>query len=265
MVIRALKAILLFSVAMAAAPVQAKEDWKTLFDGKTLEGWTPKIRGTPLGQDEGKVFTVKDGAIHVSHENYPRFEMRFAHLFYHIPFKAFHLRLEYRFLENILPDVPVWAKANSGIMFYSQPPETITLNQAFPVSVEFQLLGRVDATDRRTGAVCTPGTIVSIGGAPQTEHCIQPNADAPTIAPGVWVEAELVVDGKGHVKQIINGKTVAEYDNVTLAPGEFDPATPMGKAMFPEGAPPKELGHYLALQGEGQGIEFRNIRLLPLR
>ncbi|MES2057322.1 MAG: DUF1080 domain-containing protein [Pseudomonadota bacterium] len=261
---RAIKAALLLSLALASAPGQAKGRWQPLFDGKTLNGWTPKIRGLPLGQDDKKVFTVKDGVIHVSHANYAAFDMHFAHLFYHTPFKAFRLQLDYRFLDARPPGVPDWATANSGIMFDSQPPETMPLDQAFPISVEFQLLGKVDDKDRPTGAVCTPGTIVSIGGVPQTEHCIQPS-NAQTIAPGIWVRAELRVDAKGHVTQLINDRIVAEYDDVALAPDELDGSNPMYKAMFPGGVSLKTLGHYVALQGEGQDVEFRNIRVMPLR
>ena len=37
-------------VIAGAATASAKEAaWKPLFDGKSLKGWTPKIRGYPLG------------------------------------------------------------------------------------------------------------------------------------------------------------------------------------------------------------------------
>ena len=43
-----------------AAAQEAK--WTSIFNGKDLEGWTPKIRGLALGEDPKKTFVVKDGA-----------------------------------------------------------------------------------------------------------------------------------------------------------------------------------------------------------
>ncbi len=34
----------------AACRVSAEEGWTTLFNGKDLDGWTPKIKGYPAGE-----------------------------------------------------------------------------------------------------------------------------------------------------------------------------------------------------------------------
>src|SRR5512145_34978 len=70
-------AALLFAQATAAP---AAEGWVSLFNGKDLEGWTPKIKGHDLGDNFSNTFRVENGAICVRYE-YKRFENRFGHLF----------------------------------------------------------------------------------------------------------------------------------------------------------------------------------------
>ena len=55
----------LASAAIAQAPAvnpdADKEDWIVLFNGKDLEGWTPKIAKHELGDNNGNTFRVEDG------------------------------------------------------------------------------------------------------------------------------------------------------------------------------------------------------------
>jgi hypothetical protein len=62
----AVAAIALAANACQSAP-QGGEKWRPIFDGKTLDGWTAKIRGFPLGENYRDTFSVKDGAIVVSY------------------------------------------------------------------------------------------------------------------------------------------------------------------------------------------------------
>ena len=39
------------------------DGWQPLFNGKDLEGWTPKITGYPLGENVGNTFRVTDGVL----------------------------------------------------------------------------------------------------------------------------------------------------------------------------------------------------------
>src|SRR5580765_2396684 len=102
------------------------QEWKTLFNGKDLTGWTPKIKGYDFGDNFGNTFRVENGAICVRYDGYSgKFENRFGHLFYREPFSNYVLRVEYRFTDKQLPDGPGWAFRNSGIMIHCQPPATI--------------------------------------------------------------------------------------------------------------------------------------------
>lgn len=255
---------LLLALCAGAANAQAVEagPWRPLFDGKTLAGWTAKIAKHPAGENYRQTFVADHGAIRVSYANYDKLDGQFGHLFYNTPFKAYRLKLTYRFLtEGGLADTPSWARSNSGIMFLSQSAESMTTDQPFPVSVEFQLLGKDGDAPRPTGAVCTPGLTITIDGAKVKEHCTPP-AKAPTIPDGTWVEAELEVLPNGEITQKINGVAIHHYAGVTLDPDD----TVAGGAkpyILARGAQPVTEG-YIALQSEGHPIEFKDIQIQEL-
>ena len=57
----------------ASAP--AESHWISLFNGKDLTGWTPKITGYELGHNYGNTFRVEDGVIKVRYDQYEKFEL----------------------------------------------------------------------------------------------------------------------------------------------------------------------------------------------
>lgn len=247
--------------ACAHAPADAS--WRPIFDGRTLTGWTPKIVGSPAGEDARQTFVVADGAIRVSYAGYDRFGNRFGHLFYRTPFTAYRLRLSYRVLEPSLPDTPAWARGNSGVMFHSQSPESMTLDQPFPVSVEFQILGADGPGPRPTGAVCTPGVLISIGGTPQKEHCTP--STGPTIPNGTWTRLELEVLADGEVTERIDGAVVHRYRVLALDPADPLAPVPARKLIAERGGATALTGGYIALQSEGHPIEFKDIQVQMLK
>lgn len=236
--------------------------WRSLFDGQTLNGWTAKVARRPAGENYRQTFVADHGVIRVSYANYDKLDGQFGHLFYKTPFMAYRLRMTYRFLtEGGLPDTPAWARSNSGIMFHSQSPESMTLDQPFPVSVEFQLLGKEGDAPRPTGSVCTPGTTITIDEAKVKEHCT-PSANAPTIPNGTWTKVELEVRPSGEIFERIDGVVVHHYADVTLDPDD----TVAGGAkpyILARGARPVTEG-YIALQSEGHPIEFKDIEIQEL-
>ncbi len=253
--------LLLARGAEAQAPKAGP--WRPLFDGKSLDGWIPKIAKHPVGENYRQTFQVSDGVIRVSYAGYETMNGQFGHLFYKTPFKAYRLRLSYRFLtEGALPDTPAWARSNSGIMFASQSPDSMTVEQPFPVSIEFQLLGKEGNGPRSTGAVCTPGTTITIDGQKVKEHCT-PSANAPTVPNGTWVKAELEVRPNGVVFQKINGVVVHHYADVTLDPD--DDVAAGGKPYILAHGAQRVTEGYIALQSEGHPIEFKDIEIQELK
>ena len=248
----------------ACAHAPAEPEWIVLFDGRSLEGWTPKIAGHPPGENWRDTFVVRDGAIRVSYAGYDRFQNRFGHLFYKTPFSTYRLRLQYRVLEPPLADTPAWAIGNSGVMFHAQGPGSMGLDQAFPVSIEFQILGAHGPGPRPTGALCTPGIVVTMpDGKRQPGHCTP--SSGPTIPNGTWVDLELEVRPDGHIIPSIDGRPVHRYSAPALDPDDPLAAADARRVIAAQGGRLEVTGGYIALQSEGHPVEFRNIRLQPLR
>lgn len=251
--------VALLAVGCAHAPTREGR-WVRLFDGRTLKGWTPKISGYTLGEDPMRTFRVRDGAIAVSYDGYGgSFGKHFGHLAYKKPFSAYRLRFEYRFSGHWLPDVETWQQSNSGIMLLGQPPETMTRDQSFPVSLEMQLLGADRGEPSPTANLCTPGTNVVMNGKLETTHCI--NSTSPIIPNGRWVKAEVEVDRAGNVTHFVEGVPVIRYG----AP-QYDPTDADAKPLIARSGGQLAIsGGYLYLQSEGHPVEFRKIEILPLR
>ena len=245
-------------LALAGCATVPEPQWQSIFDGRTLDGWTPKITGLAAGEDPLGMFVVEDGAIRVSHANYSKFEGEFGHLFWKAPLGAYRIRLEYRLLGETLPGVKEWQASNSGLMFHAQAPETMARDQAFPVSLEVQLLAVPRPTQEPTGNLCTPGTTVVFEGKRDPRHCIL--SSSPLLPLGRWHRLELEVLPNGEITHFIDGEPVLRYSGAELDPADAD-AKPViaaagGKLELRQG--------YIALQSEGHQIEFRNIELKRL-
>lgn len=244
----------------ARAPAQAPAgDWIPLFNGRDLSGWVVKIAGHELGENFANTFRVEDGILKVRYDGYPSFGDRFGHLFHRTPYADYHLVLEYRFTGDWLPDTPEWARRNSGVMLHAQAPETMRRDQDFPISIELQLLGGLgDGRPRPTANVCTPGTDVSIDGAPVRAHCV--NSSSRTFHGDGWVRVEAIVFGDSLITHIVESDTVLRYTHLRIGGGNV---SGHDSAQKPDGRPLTE--GYLALQSEGHPIEFRRVELRPLR
>jgi hypothetical protein len=245
-------------LALAGCTTVPEPQWQSIFDGRTLDGWTPKITGRAVGEDPLKMFVVQDGAIRVSHANYAKFDGEFGHLFWKAPLGAYRLRFEYRLFGETLPGVQDWQASNSGLMFHAQAPETMRREQDFPVSLELQLLGVPRPTQEPTGNLCTPGTTVVIDGKRDLRHCI--NSSSPLIPLGRWVRLEVEVLPDGRITHFIDGQPVMRYEAAELDPADADAKSLIAAA----GGELALRGGYIALQSEGHPIEFRNIELLRL-
>ena len=50
-----------------------RKEWIPLFNGRNLDGWTPKITGYDLNDNFGNTFRVKNGYLTVSYDKYDKF------------------------------------------------------------------------------------------------------------------------------------------------------------------------------------------------
>jgi hypothetical protein len=235
----------------------AGEKWVSLFNGKDLMGWTPKIRGYELGNNFGDTFRVEDGLLKVAYDKYGQYDERFGHIYYKDKFSHYRLRVEYRFVGEQCLGGPGWAVRNSGIMFHCQDPQTIGKDQRFPVSIEAQMLGGNGKDERTTGNVCSPGTHIVMDGQLVTRHCNSAKSD--TFHGDQWVTQEIEVHGSGKVIHRVNGQDVLTYEQPQLDDKDAD-AAPLLKA----GAPKLLSEGYISLQSESHPIEFRKVEILVL-
>lgn len=237
---------------------KSKDEWISLFNGKDLTGWTPKIRGYKAGENFGNTFRVEDGILKVSYDQYDgSFDLRYGHLFYNEPFGDYVLKLEYRFVGDQIKDGAGWAYRNSGIMVHGQTPESMEKNQNFPVSIEVQLLGGNGAEKRSTGNLCTPGTNVVMREKLILRHCV--NSGSKTYHGDQWVSAEVEVRGNEIIKHYINGNLVMDYNKPQLDERDEDAKKLIvnGEKMLFKGT--------ISLQSESHPVEFRKIELKLLK
>jgi hypothetical protein len=252
---RAAAVLILFSSVSTAD----ENPWVQLFNGRDLGGWTAKFRGHPCGENFADTFQVVDGMIKVSYDGYERFDSQFGHLYTNIAYSHYILRLEYRFSGKKMEDAPDYTNLNSGVMYHSQTPESMALDQGFPASLEFQFLADEGKGKRPTGNVCTPGTNIVIAGKLVTDHIVE--STAPTFPRDEWVKVELEVHGDQEVIHRVNGVEVLRFQGPQLDPrDELAPATPLLKL----GAPKMLSWGHIALQAEGHPVWFRNIELKSL-
>ncbi|MEO5713756.1 MAG: DUF1080 domain-containing protein [Luteolibacter sp.] len=249
-------AALMFSVL----PVLGDEHpWVPLFNGKNLDGWTPKISGHASGENFADTFQVADGMIKVSYDGYQKFNQQYGHLFTNIAYSRYILRMEYRFTGKMMADAPNYVNLNSGVMIHAQSPQSMGLNQGFPASLEVQFLADEGKGKRSTANVCSPGTNLELEGKLVTQHIVE--STAPTFPAEEWVHVEVEVNGSEQVIHRINGVEVLRYQKPQLDPrDEMAPAT----SLLNAGAPKILSYGYIALQAEGQPVWFRNIELKSL-
>ena len=54
-----------------------EEAWESMFNGKDLSKWKPKIRNHAAGDNFGNTFRVEDGKIVVRYDGYDKFNERY--------------------------------------------------------------------------------------------------------------------------------------------------------------------------------------------
>ncbi|RLD92934.1 MAG: DUF1080 domain-containing protein [Bacteroidetes bacterium] len=237
-------------------PSQAQsQEWIQLFNGQNLDGWTIKMTKHPLGENYNNTFRVENGMMVIRYDQYEKFDGEFGHIFYKNPYSHYKLRVEYRVVGEQVSGGAGWAIRNNGVMFHAQSPETMLLNQEFPVSIEAQLLGGLGDGERSTGNLCTPGTNVVIEDELITRHCT--NSSSDTYNGEQWVMFELVVYGDSIIHHLVNGDTVLTYSKPQVGGGSIPEGYP-----FPEGT--NIPSGYIALQAESHPFDFRKVELLDL-
>jgi hypothetical protein len=250
---------LLFFILVANFAIAQKstsKGWIKLFNGKNIKDWKVKIKDHPLHENYGNTFRVENGVLKVSYDQYDDFKEQYGHIFYKKKFSAYLLVMEYRFVGDQVKGGPGWAIRNSGAMLHCQAPETMYLDQDFPISLEDQLLAGNGKDPRSTSNLCTPGTNVFLKGKLFTPHCV--NSSSKTYPANQWVRAEALVLGDSIIMHITERDTVMVYEKPQYDGNDkwVKKAGLSGGQLIKEG--------YIALQSESHPVEFRKVELFDL-
>lgn len=238
--------------------VAPQGQWISLFNGKDLDGWVVKIRGRALGDDPMRTFRVVDGALRVDYSDYRDFGTSNGMLIYNRPLARYWLRAEYRFIGEQPAGAPAWAFRDSGIQLHGQTPDSLELNQEFPVGLEINLIGgKLLGRARPTGNVCTSGVTIELAGSRMKEKCSS-TSDATIRLPDQWVRIEARIDD-ADIEHWVNGRSAVKYANPVL-----DPADPLATVLLSNGQNSSLKSGYLSVQSNGAPIEFRKIEILPI-
>jgi|SRR5215217_5683691 len=230
------------------------EKWISLFNGKNLDNWTPKIAGYKLGENYGNTFRVEGGMLQVRYDQYKDFKNTFGALYYTKKFKDYRLKVEYRFVGDTTAGAPSWGYKDGGIQYDCQPPATIALDQPFPVCLEYNLHGGNGNEERPTGEICANGMYVEIGGQRNTSYCTLP-AVKRTFTGDQWVAAEIEVRN-GTITHFVNGEKILEFKNP-----RYDSAHAIGKTFITDNNDVVKDG-YISLQSNSQPMDFRKIEIM---
>ncbi|KAA5542244.1 DUF1080 domain-containing protein [Roseiconus nitratireducens] len=244
------------SIGSAQEPSEGK--WIQLFNGKDLEGWTPKIRYHEAGDNHANTFRVVDGLLTVNYDGYDTFDETFGHLFYQDEFSHYRFRVEYRFIGEQCDGGPGWAIRNSGVMIHGEQPTTMAKDQDFPASIEVQLLGGDGTNPRTTANLCTPGTNVVMNDELVTRHCT--SSTSKTYHGPQWVTVEIEVRGNEIIKHIVDGEVVLQYTQPQLDERDEhakELAEKQGGIQLDKGT--------ISLQSESHPVQFRKVELMVLK
>jgi Domain of Unknown Function (DUF1080) len=235
-----------------------QQEWIQLFNGKNLDGWTPKFSKHDLGVNFNDTFRVENGILQVRYDKWTKFDGEFGHMFYKDQFSHYRIAAEYRFVGDQVAGGPGWARRNNGLMLHSPHPKTMLKDQDFPISIEVQLLGGLgDGKPRTTANLCTPGSNVVMNGKLHTAHCT--NSTSKTYDGEQWVRVEVEILGDELVRHFADGTNVLEYTKPQMGGGSVAPVDPAVKI---DGTP--MTGGYISIQAETAPTDFRKIEVLNL-
>lgn len=231
-----------------------KPKWRSLFNGKDLDGWQVKIAGYPQGENFGNTFRVEEGILKTRYNAYDSFNNRFGALYYKKKFSKYRLRIEYRFTGELTPGAPSWGFRDGGIQYHCQSPESLSVDQPFPVCLEYNLHGGNGKDERPTGEICASGTYVSINGVRNKSYCTPPTVKR-TFHGDQWVILEIEVRGDS-IRHFVNGEEILHFEDP-----RYNPDHPVGKTFIVNGDDKVKEG-YISLQSNSHPMDFRKIEIM---
>jgi hypothetical protein len=235
-------------------------DWKPLFNGKDLSGWTHFFNGRDKNAKVDDLVRVEDGLIHIYPERMDGEKQPFGYLLSAKPYSHYHLRFEYKWgTKRFAPRQA--AKRDSGMLYHVVGPDKV-----WPRCVELQVqegdTGDIFTVGTRVTATIDPKkrngpdekTNISVflapekGGKEYTQGTkgITRIVKSETAERDGWNTVEAIVAG-GSATHVVNGKVVNRCTDI-LQPETGDTWTPLTAGK-------------IALQAEGAEVYYRNIEI----
>jgi hypothetical protein len=248
--------------------------WTRLFNPKDTSlstNWDIHIRGEALNSDSRRTFrraiVGSDTVIEVNYDQYTGSwggdAGPFGHMGYKLrAFSYYLLRGEYQVWGTQATGGPSWAFQNNGFMLHSQPVNTMTLNQDFPISLEAQLYGPGQGSS--TMNLCTPGTGFSTTptGTVSSTHCVNAKNTTRAALNTGWQKVSALVLGDSVIK------FMAGADGMDSVYQFYKPVYLSGNVSNPPSGVPANntrlTGGYITIQSETHPFRFRRIDVLNL-
>ncbi len=217
------------TVVVETAPV---EEWISLFDGQTLNGWSKYGGG-----EVGKAWKVENGELFLDATNKAGWQTGDGGDIVTIEeFENFHLKYDWKIAQN----------GNSGVMFFVH--EAPEFQYPWNTGPEMQVLdnaGHPDAKIISHRAGDLYDLIVS------SEETVKPF--------GEWNQAEIIANN-GKLELVLNGKTIV---STTMWTPEWEALIAKSKFKAMPGFGKYKKGK-IALQDHGDLVHFRNIVIKKL-
>jgi hypothetical protein len=227
----------------ALTPLQKREGWKLLWDGKSSEGW----RGARLAGFPEEGWTIEDGILTVEGSGGAE-SANGGDIVTVKKYKDFILEVDFRITKG----------ANSGIKYFVDP--DLNQGEGSAIGCEYQILDDENHPDAKMG-VDGNRTLASLYDLIRADATFygQDNIEKRFNGIGSWNRARIEVKGAS-VAHYLNGVKVLEYERGTqmwralVAYSKYSKWPAFGEA---------ESGQIL-LQDHGDEVSFRNIRILEL-
>lgn len=231
-----------------------------LFNGTNLEGWDIWVNDQAPHGAADSLFTVVDGAIHVSGEGLGGITTKKA-------YKNYHLTMEYRFVGDAYAN-RVGKTADGGLLYHCVGPEGIGYNNTWHISFECNLiqgrtgdlilvnknedymhiLAATSTVDSLQRWVPEGGEVLSQEGKGRINNLYyDPAWEDVDTQPVIWPEKEY---GEWNTIELICKEDTAEYIFNGVLVNRLTGLRPAGGRI--------------QLQSENHGIEYRNIYISRL-
>ena len=215
------------------AMASANNDWISLFDGSTLNGWHTYGKTEP-----GKAWSVDSGTIHHSSAAKKNYQTEGGgDLVSNDEFENFDLKVDWKISKG----------GNSGIVFYVHE-DTSKYKETWNTGLEMQVLDNNGHSDGKIPKHRAGNLYDLIAADPETAK-----------GPGEWNQAE-IVSNKGQLDLYLNGTKVV---STTLWNDDWKKLVAGSKFKDMPDWGTFTKGH-IALQDHGNDVWYRNIMIKKL-